>query len=323
MAPHTFQADQGQAPRVHARTINNGMSRGARRGAWTRTRLPGDLLADLGPAPPRAWADVAEAHTQNRGTLHLHGGFVPWISDGTPHQWTTPAGEIARYPKGVSVRNVPDMPDPGDGSMTNFYNNQQSARLQFYHDHAWGITRLNVYAGEAAGYIIRDGVEDDLIKGTNLSGVNPTNAMLLPADEIPLIIQDRTFVDAATIYAQDPTWRWGSGPKDLATGFTTSAVTGDLWFPHVYVPVQNPCDTSADQPLWPLAIRPVVLAAHAEHVPPIIIPTTIRSNAPGSLPTSRTAPPVDGHGGLHGPAWSTAPFTLPGTGAEDLPLPHT
>ena len=26
----------------------------------------------------------------------------------------------------------------------------------FYHDHAWGITRLNVYAGEAAGYVVTD-----------------------------------------------------------------------------------------------------------------------------------------------------------------------
>ncbi len=30
---------------------------------------------------------------QNRATLHLHGGATPWISDGTPHQWTTPEGE--------------------------------------------------------------------------------------------------------------------------------------------------------------------------------------------------------------------------------------
>ena len=33
----------------------------------------------------------------------------------------------------------------------------------FYHDHAVGITRLNVYAGMAAGYLIHDPVEDDLI----------------------------------------------------------------------------------------------------------------------------------------------------------------
>ena len=37
-----------------------------------------------------------------------------------------------------------------------FYTNEQSARLLFYHDHSWGITRLNVYAGEAAGYLITD-----------------------------------------------------------------------------------------------------------------------------------------------------------------------
>ena len=101
--------------------------------------------------------------TQNRATLHLHGGRTPWISDGTPHQWTTPAGESTSYPKGVSVTNVPDMPDPGDGSLTFFYTNQQSARLMFYHDHAWGITRLNVYVGEAAGYLITDQPEQDLM----------------------------------------------------------------------------------------------------------------------------------------------------------------
>ena len=33
----------------------------------------------------------------------------------------------------------------------------------FYHDHAWGITRLNVYVGEAAGYLITDATEQELI----------------------------------------------------------------------------------------------------------------------------------------------------------------
>src|SRR6185369_8034502 len=36
--------------------------------------------------------------TQNRATLHLHGGTTPWISDGTPHQWITPAGEKTSWP---------------------------------------------------------------------------------------------------------------------------------------------------------------------------------------------------------------------------------
>ena len=43
---------------------------------------------------------------QNRATLHLHGGVTPWISDGTPHQWITPAGETTPYKKGV----VPERP---------------------------------------------------------------------------------------------------------------------------------------------------------------------------------------------------------------------
>ena len=62
--------------------------------------------------------DGVTPYTQNRATLHLHGGATPWISDGTPHQWTTPAGESTKYPKGVSVYNVPDMPDPGPGALT-------------------------------------------------------------------------------------------------------------------------------------------------------------------------------------------------------------
>ena len=36
-----------------------------------------------------------------------------------------------------------------DGTMTFYYTNKQSARLMWYHDHAYGLTRLNVYAGEA------------------------------------------------------------------------------------------------------------------------------------------------------------------------------
>ena len=74
-------------------------------------------------------------YTQNRAVLHLHGGFTPWISDGTPHQWITPAGEVTPYTNGVSLQNVPDMPNPGTGSATYYYPNQQSGRLMFYHDH--------------------------------------------------------------------------------------------------------------------------------------------------------------------------------------------
>jgi FtsP/CotA-like multicopper oxidase with cupredoxin domain len=185
---------------------------------------------------------MADNYTENRATLHLHGNNTVWISDGTPHQWITPADEVTSYPEGVSVYNVPDMPDPGDGSMTFYYTNAQSARMMFYHDHSYGITRLNVYAGEAAGYLVTDLVEQDLINGTNLTGVNPQGLRVLPGLGIPLIIQDKTFVDATTIWNQDPTWNWGTGERDPGTGLITEAVTGDIWYPHVYMPNQNPAD---------------------------------------------------------------------------------
>lgn len=171
---------------------------------------------------------AGEEYTQNRATLHLHGGRTPWISDGTPHQWITPAGESTVYPEGVSVENVPDMPDPGPGSMTFFYTNQQSARMMFYHDHAYGITRLNVYAGEAAGYLIADETEDQLVADG-----------IVPEEQIPLIVQDKTFVNAETIRDTDPTWAWGTGPDGDSDGYPDPK-TGDLWMPHVYVPAQDP-----------------------------------------------------------------------------------
>ena len=183
------------------------------------------------------------SYQQNRATLHLHGGLTPWVSDGTPHQWTVPASDVnpgTPYPTGVSTQPVPDMPVPSGGSMTFYWPNQQSGRLMFYHDHAYGITRLNVYAGEAAGYLLRDNTEVALESAGIIPGL---------ADNIPLVIQDKTFVwgtrAAATgTFATDPTWNWGTAP-------------GSLWFPHVYMPNQNPWDMSGanamgrwDYALW-------------------------------------------------------------------------
>jgi FtsP/CotA-like multicopper oxidase with cupredoxin domain len=188
-------------------------------------------------------------YTENRGTLHLHGGFTPWISDGTPHQWVTPAGETNnltnKLKSGVSTKPVPDMPIPSGESMTFYWPNEQSGRLMFYHDHVYGLTRLNVYAGEAAGYLLTDPVERKLTDGTT-PGVPQ-----MP--EIPLVIQDRSFVwgapaagstPASGTWATDPTWNWGQS-------------RGSLWFPHVYMPNQNPWDTTGanamgrwDYALW-------------------------------------------------------------------------
>ncbi|PXA64683.1 hypothetical protein CVS29_14120 [Arthrobacter psychrochitiniphilus] len=197
------------------------------------TKVPEDMAADeqsvLDGVRNPMCGETPKPDTcfsENRATLHLHGGITPWISDGTPHQWVTPTGENTAYPKGVSVSNVPDMPDPGPGAETFFYTNQQSARMMFYHDHAWGITRLNVYAGEEAGYMITDDAEQKLMApGGALEGLGMG---------IPLTIQDKTFVPSATRMAQlDPTWdksKWGG--------------EGNLWQPHVYMPAQNPGDAS-------------------------------------------------------------------------------
>jgi FtsP/CotA-like multicopper oxidase with cupredoxin domain len=138
----------------------------------------------------------------------------------------SPVGEVGDYKEGVSLAAVPDMGAVGGGVQTLFYPNQQSSRLMFYHDHAYGITRLNVYAGEAAGYLVHDAEEDALIgNGTlpNLGGVYQLG--------VPLIIQDKTFVHPGTLLT-DPTW------ANVAPG--GAAVTGNLWFPHVYVPNQDP-----------------------------------------------------------------------------------
>jgi FtsP/CotA-like multicopper oxidase with cupredoxin domain len=224
-------------------------------------------------------------YTQNRAVIHLHGGNTPWISDGTPRQWITPIGEFSTpYLKGDSQRNVPDMyfdsshnayatpgagrtPDPGQGRATYYWTNEQSNRLMFYHDHAYAITRLNVYAGEAAGYLITDADEDRLIDAGTIPNICPT---LNPNCEyrygIPLVIEDKTFVPQ-DISVQDAKWdvnKWGK--------------PGDLWFPHVYEPNQKPNDPTGANPFgrwdygpwfWP----PVpVDAAHMPLPDPSIVP---------------------------------------------------
>ncbi len=207
------------------------------------------------PACGEVTKNRMDCFADTRASIHLHGGITPWISDGSPHQWITPANEQTGWPEGVAVRQVPDMvngnqpagvPDcsaPNDGCTTFYYTNQQSARLMFYHDHAWGITRLNVYAGEAAGYLITDPTEQALMA--------PGGPLADVGTGIPFVIQDRTFVpNAAQMAAQDPTWdytRWGS--------------EGDLWYEHVYMPAQNPNDPSGSESLRTLVLRAMVLAA--------------------------------------------------------------
>jgi spore coat protein A, manganese oxidase len=113
---------------------------------------------------------------QVRLMTHLHGGFVAAASDGNP----------AVTPYGFG---------PGE-TQTVYYTNQlpqMPASLLWFHDHGLGTTRLNVFAGLAAAYILRDQFD---------TGTEP-NPIGIPggAYEIPLVVQDRRFnVDGTLFY---------------------------------------------------------------------------------------------------------------------------
>jgi spore coat protein A, manganese oxidase len=104
-----------------------------------------------------------------RPMTHLHGGFVAAASDGNP---VTDGG------MGYA---------PGETQHVDYTNQlpQMPASLRWFHDHGMGTTRLNVFAGLAAGYLIRDSYD---------TGTEP-NPVGIPggAYEIPLVIQDRLF----------------------------------------------------------------------------------------------------------------------------------
>ena len=225
------------------------------------TELMGSGLGPLGPAG--GLYSAAACH------IHLHGGNTPWISDGTQHQWTVPAARITAYPTGASVGYVPDMDNGVEpvGTLTFYYTNQQSARLMFYHEHAMGITRLGVMAGQAAGYIVQDPAEAALVA-----------LGAIPTTQIPLVIIDRTYVPNATqMTAQDPTWNWG--------GNVTSPWphTGDFYMPHVYMPAPMPRGSQLQRNgqvgLWSMDIPAVKLCPAPGRLQ---IPITIRLMHPGN-----------------------------------------
>ena len=133
---------------------------------------------------------------------HLHGHHSTDESDGYPEAWFLPAA--SNIPAGYAsagtwynhFRAKSSALWGGSwepGSATAVYANDQRATALWYHDHALGLTRVNVYAGPVGFYLIRGG-SSDLPVGT-LPGPAPT-----PNDppgmryyEIPLIIQDRSF----------------------------------------------------------------------------------------------------------------------------------
>jgi spore coat protein A len=100
----------------------------------------------------------------------------------------------------------------------NTYDNAQEAATLWYHDHALGITRLNVYAGLAGFYLLRDANED---------------ALHLPSGdyEVGLAIQDRMFTaDGQLFYPCEPPTDDASEPSVLPEFFgDTILVNGRAW----------------------------------------------------------------------------------------------
>ena len=157
---------------------------------------------------------------QNRIAVHLHGGFIPWITDGGPFDWWTPTGasglSFLNGPGGV-LDNIPGMPMlPGQADY--FYPNDQSMRLMWYHDHAHGTTRTNAYAGLATGYLVLDAINAAYVGAGKIPDIPST---------IPLVFQDKKFVSFTTPVT-DPTWATVARP-DVQT-------RGSLWYEHIYSP---------------------------------------------------------------------------------------
>jgi len=133
---------------------------------------------------------------------HLHGGFVAGASDGNPA--VTPNGFGQGETQSVFYTNqLPQMPPS----------------LLWFHDHGLGATRLNVFAGLAGAYILRD--END-------TGEEP-NPIGIPGGpyEIPLVVQDRLFnSDGTFLYPTSPI----AGATWIGEYFgDTMLVNGKVW----------------------------------------------------------------------------------------------
>ena len=136
------------------------------------------------------WADPLGQHgamTPYVGPVpavpHLHGGEVPSAFDGGPDAWWTP---------GLAIK--------GKGFVTDLYTypNRQEATTLWYHDHALGATRTNVYAGLAGFYLLRDPYNEPW----NLPGgsVDRRTDRYGNPYEREIVIQDRMFDTNGQLY---------------------------------------------------------------------------------------------------------------------------
>ena len=132
---------------------------------------------------------------------HVHGAHVPHHSDGFPEAWWLP--DAADIPEGYVGQGstYASLADAPPGAAIFEYPNSQPATTLWYHDHALGITRVNVYAGMAGFWLLRDEAEDAL----NLPGPAPQigDAPGTRYYEIPIAIQDRIFNEDGSLFYPD------------------------------------------------------------------------------------------------------------------------
>jgi spore coat protein A, manganese oxidase len=111
---------------------------------------------------------------------HLHGGEIQSTSDGGPTAWFTADGK-----HGSTYNTV--VPTDANAAVDVYPNGQQPTTL-WYHDHALGVTRLNVMSGLAGFYLIRNSSD-------------PFERILPHGEyEVPLAIQDRSFLTDGSLY---------------------------------------------------------------------------------------------------------------------------
>ncbi|MGD8414810.1 MAG: multicopper oxidase domain-containing protein, partial [Candidatus Latescibacterota bacterium] len=138
--------------------------------------------------------------------VHLHGGHTESGSDGLPEAWFT-QGWRYRGPHFVQKKY--------------YYDNDQEAATLWYHDHALGITRLNVYAGLAGFYLLRDDNETSLTD----NGVLPGGPY-----EVEIVVQDRMFTEDGQLFLPytDPEIEPGFEPFPAGTPSAIAEFFGDI-----------------------------------------------------------------------------------------------
>ena len=155
---------------------------------------------------------------------HVHGAVgVGDESDGYPEAWYLPAAlnipagfatEGTWYSFFAGKATAQFGVTWGPGFAVFQYPNANRASTIWYHDHALGMTRLNVYAGPAGFYIIRGGPDgDDAVLDNRfgtpavLPGPAPKANDQFPPNktyyEIPIAIQDRSFNADGSLFYPD------------------------------------------------------------------------------------------------------------------------